>query len=133
MITQTLRELNISLNIVSLAEREELLFQPGEKDPVRLPKNSAAFFLIQRIRDEAHRFALSYHKKLRNKEIRDSIIDFIPGIGEKKKRLLLSKFKSIESIKDASINELMEIPGIGEKTAKKIKDILEVRYDCKVQ
>ena len=109
------------------------LFKTGEKEPVILPKNSSAFFLIQRIRDEAHRFALSYHKKLRNREIRDSMIDFIPGIGEKRKRQLLTKFKSIESIKNASIEELKEIPGIGEKTAKKIRDILEVRHDCKVQ
>lgn len=130
---QTLQRLSLPLNLVSLAERDELLFKTGEKEPVILPKNSSAFFLIQRIRDEAHRFALSYHKKLRNREIRDSMIDFIPGIGEKRKRQLLTKFKSIESIKNASIEELKEIPGIGEKTAKKIRDILEVRHDCKVQ
>ncbi|MDY0382291.1 MAG: helix-hairpin-helix domain-containing protein, partial [Atribacterota bacterium] len=133
IVSQVLNELDLPINLVSLAEREEQLFQPGRREPVILPKNSAAFFLVQRIRDEAHRFALSYHKKLRSKTIRDSLIDYIPGIGEKKKRLLLSKFKSIEHIRNAAIEELKELPGIGEKTATKIKDILEVRYDCKIQ
>lgn len=133
IIVQTLQDLNLSLNIVSLAEKEEQLFQPNKKEPVLLPRNSAAFFLIQRIRDEAHRFALSYHQKLRSKEIRNSIIDFIPGIGKEKKKLLLSKFKSIDHLKNASIEELIKLPGIGEKTAKKIKDILEVRHDCNFQ
>ncbi len=133
IVSQLLNELNLPLNLVSLAEREEQLFQLGRKEPVLLPGNSAAFFLIQRIRDEAHRFALSYHKKLRSKTIKDSLLDFIPGIGEKKKKLLLSKFKGIDSIRNASKEELKEIPGIGEKTAQKIKDILEARYDCKIQ
>lgn len=133
IVSQVLDELGLQINLISLAEREEQLFQPGRREPVILPKNSAAFFLVQRIRDEAHRFALSYHKKLRSKTIRDSLIDYIPGIGEKKKKLLLSKFKSIEHIKNATIEELKELPGIGEKTARKIKDILEVRYDHTIQ
>ncbi len=133
VVLQVINELNLPLNLVSLAEREEQLFQPGKREPVMLPQNSAAFFLVQRIRDEAHRFALSYHKKLRSKTIRDSLIDFIPGIGEKKKKLLLSKFKSIAHIRSATIEELKELPGIGNKTAQKIKDILEVRYDYTIQ
>lgn len=130
---RVLQELNLLISLVSLAEREELLFLYGVKDPILLPRNSGAFFLIQRIRDEAHRFALSYHKKLRSKAIRSSLIDFIPGIGEKRKTLLLTKYKSIEHIRNASLEELKKLPGIGEKTAQKIKDILEVRHDFKVQ
>ncbi len=128
-----LQELDVQLELASLAKREEELFRPGKKEPILLPRNSEVFFLIQRIRDEAHRFAISYHKKLRSKLIRNSVIDFIPGIGEKRKKQLLSKFKSIEHIRKAEIRELKEIPGIGEKTACKIKDILEVRYDFEVQ
>lgn len=128
-----LRELELPLNLVSLAEREEQLFQYGIKDPILLPRNSESFFLIQRIRDEAHRFALSYHTKLRSKTIRDSLIDFIPGIGKKKKTLLLTKFKSIEHIRNAPLEELKRLPGIGEKTAQKIKDILEARNDFRLQ
>jgi len=131
-VAQVLLELNLKLNLVSLAKREEELFQPGKKEPILLPRNSEAFFLIQRIRDEAHRFAITHHKKLRSKLIKSSVIDFIPGIGEKRKNQLLSKFKSIDHIRNADIVELIEIPGIGEKTACKIKDILEVRNDFKV-
>lgn len=131
--TMVLQELNLPLNLVSLAEREELLFQPGVPEPIMLPRDSEAFFLIQRIRDEAHRFALSYHQKLRSKIIRNSLIDFIPGIGEKKKTQLLTKFKSIDHIRNASLEELKELPGIGDKTARKIKDILEIRHDFKLQ
>ncbi len=132
IINNTLKELNVKINVVALAKREEELFKPGEKESILLPRNSEAFFLIQRIRDEAHRFAISYHKKLRSKLIKNSVIDFIPGIGEKKKNQLLSKFKSIEHIRNAEIDELKKISGIGEKTARKIKDILEVRNDIKV-
>ncbi|MFW6149746.1 MAG: helix-hairpin-helix domain-containing protein, partial [Atribacterota bacterium] len=132
IINNTLKELNIKINVLALAKREEELFKPGEKESILLPRSSEAFFLIQRIRDEAHRFAISYHKKLRSKLIKNSVIDFIPGIGEKKKNQLLSKFKSIEHIRNAEIDELKNISGIGEKTARKIKDILEVRNDIKV-
>ncbi len=133
IVTKVLQELNVQLNLASLAKREEELFRPGKKEPILLPRNSEVFFLIQRIRDEAHRFAIRYHKNLRSKLIRSSVIDFIPGIGKKRKSHLLSKFKSIDHIRKAEIRELSEIPGIGEKTARKIKDILEVRCDFRIQ
>jgi excinuclease ABC subunit C len=133
IVKKVLHELNVRLNLVALAKKEEELFQSGEKEPILLPRNSEVFFLIQRIRDEAHRFAIRYHKKLRSKLIRSSVIDFIPGMGEKRKNQLLSKFKSIEDIRKAEVEELKQIPGIGEKTAHKIKDILEVRNDFEVQ
>ncbi|KUK99081.1 MAG: excinuclease ABC, C subunit [Parcubacteria bacterium 32_520] len=132
VVQELLQRLNLRVNVVALAKKEEQLFQPGKKEPVTLPKNSEVFFLIQRIRDEAHRFALSYHKKLRSRIIENSLLDFIPGIGEKKKKLLLSKFKSIDCIREVPVEELKKLPGIGEKTAQKIKDVLEVRYDFKI-
>jgi excinuclease ABC subunit C len=132
VVQEVLQKLNLRVNVVALAKKEEQLFQPGKREPVILPKNSEVFFLIQRIRDEAHRFALSYHKKLRRRIIENSLLDFIPGIGEKKKKLLLSKFKSIDSIREVPVEELKKLPGIGEKTAQKIKDVLEVRYDFKI-
>ena len=124
---KVLKEIDLNLNIVALAKKEELLFLPFQALPVILPKNSQAFYLVQRIRDEAHRFAVTYHKKLRQKTIKHSIVDFIPGIGEKRKINLLKQFKSIERIKQADVKEIAEIPGIGKKTAQKIKDVLEVR------
>lgn len=132
IVHEVLKELDLQINLVALAKREEELFQSGRKEPILLPRNSEVFFLIQRIRDEAHRFAISYHKKIRSKSMIRSIIDFIPGLGEKRKNQLLSKFKSIEHIRKAEIRELKGIPGIGEKTARKIKDILEVRDDFKI-
>ncbi len=131
-VVEAIQELKIEIELASLAKREEELFQPGNREPIILSKNSEAFFLVQRIRDEAHRFAISYHKKLRSKLIKNSIIDFIPGIGEKRKKQLLSKFKSIDHIKEAKIEELQQIPGIGKKTAIIIKQILEVRNDFEI-
>ncbi|MDD4364051.1 MAG: helix-hairpin-helix domain-containing protein, partial [Atribacterota bacterium] len=116
----------------SLAKREEVIFIPGNKEPFLLPEDSEMLYLIQRIRDEAHRFAVTFHKKLREKLIKKSVIDFIPGIGEKKKMMLLKKFKSVNAIKIAQINELTEIPGIGKNTAVKIKTVLEARDDFKL-
>lgn len=133
IVHKVLQELNVEANLVALAKREEELYRPGKKEPILLPEHSEAFFLVQRVRDEAHRFAIQYHKKLRSKRIKKSIIDFIPGIGEKRKQQLLSKFKSIEHIRKAEIDELVKIWGVGEKTAHKIKDILEVWYDSGVQ
>ncbi|MBN2395225.1 MAG: excinuclease ABC subunit UvrC [Candidatus Atribacteria bacterium] len=127
-----LKEIGLQVNLVALAKREEELFQIEKKEPIQLPENSGVFFLIQRIRDEAHRFAIRYHKKLRNKSMTRSMIDFIPGVGEKRRTQLLLKFKSIEQIRNADINELTKVSGVGKKTAHKIKDILEVRGDSKV-
>ena len=132
-VVKTMNELGIEIELASLAKKEEEIFQPGSKEPVLLPRDSEAFFLIQRIRDEAHRFAITYHKRLRSRQIENSVLDFIPGIGEKRKKQLLSKFKSINHIREAEIKELKQIPGIGEKTANKIKEILEVRYDFKIR
>lgn len=129
MVQHKLEELNLKINLVALAKKEEELYQPEKKEPILLPRNSEMFFLIQRIRDEAHRFAIDYHRRLRRKLQRSSVIDFIPGIGEKRKKQLLCKFKDIDEIRKAEIDELITIAGIGEKTARKIKDILEVRND----
>jgi excinuclease ABC subunit C len=92
-----------------------------------LPSNSKALFLLQRIRDEAHRFAVTYHRRIRSKELRNSKLDLIPGIGAKRKRLLLEHFKSIEEIKNASKVDISKIPGFGDKIAEKIKTVMEVR------
>ncbi|MEA2021559.1 MAG: helix-hairpin-helix domain-containing protein, partial [Candidatus Caldatribacteriota bacterium] len=93
----------------------------------KLPTNSEALFLLQRVRDEAHRFAINYHRKIRGKLVCNSKLDFIPGIGIDRKRKLLENFKSIEEIKNASIDELSQAPGIGVKLAKIIKTVLEVK------
>ncbi len=126
-VKKILDKLNLELPIISIAKKEEEIFKPEDSIPVMLPSNSEALFLLQRIRDEAHRFAVTYHRRIRNKELRNSELDLIPGIGTKRKRLLLEHFRSIEEIKKASQVDIGKIPGFGNKIAEKIKTVMEVR------
>ncbi len=111
---------NLDLKIVSVAKRFEEIYTAPDRPPVRLPENSHALRLIQRIRDEAHRFAVTYHRNLRDKKTTASILDSIPDIGEKTRKLLIKHFGSPEKVKEASVEELSSVEGIGEKTALKI-------------
>ncbi len=126
-VKKILNKLNLELPIISIAKKEEEIFKPEVYMPIILPSNSEALFLLQRIRDEAHRFAVTYHRNIRSKELRHSKLDLIPGIGTKRKRLLLEHFKSIKDIKNASIVDISKIPGFGTKIAEKIKTVMEVR------
>ncbi|MBI5680758.1 MAG: excinuclease ABC subunit UvrC [Methanobacterium sp.] len=110
--------------IIGLAKEFEHIFVPEISTPLILPRNSAALHLLQRIRDEAHRFAVSYHKKLRSKEIKYSLLDEIKGIGEKRKLLLLKHFGDIEQIKNASIDEIRSVNGISSHLATEIHKYL---------
>lgn len=106
------------IEIVSIAKREELVFKSGEDEPYRLDRKSEALKILQRVRDEAHRFGITYHRKLRSKRVISSELDSIKGIGEKRKQLLLKTFGSVERIKKASFEELKNI--IPEKIALEI-------------
>jgi excinuclease ABC subunit C len=110
--------------MIGLAKREEEVFVPGRQDPIILPRESEALYLLQRIRDEAHRFAITYHRRLRGKTALGSILDEIPGIGPKRRRALLQRFTSIEGIRRASVESLTEVPGVTEQLAKDIKEYL---------
>ncbi|MGD0353723.1 MAG: excinuclease ABC subunit UvrC [Dehalococcoidia bacterium] len=122
---EILKELGLdSIPAASLAKEKEEVFVPGRSEPLNIPRTSAALHLLQRVRDEAHRFALGYHRKLRHKESIASALDSIPGIGPKRKRALLKKFGSVRSIKEASIDELSRVPGITGKLAEKVKEYL---------
>ena len=124
---RALRELKIEdIPVISIAKKEELIFIPGKKEPVVLEKSSPCLRLIQRIRDEAHRFAITFHRKLRTYHSFKSILDEIPGIGEKRKLILLNKYKSLEEIKKASEEELTNL--IGRKVAREILMRLESEY-----
>ncbi|MHA1783751.1 MAG: excinuclease ABC subunit UvrC [Candidatus Helarchaeota archaeon] len=121
-----LEELGLSEQpIIGLAKKNEYIYTPGEPHPIKLPRNSKALWLLQRIRDEAHRFAITYHKKLRKKASFKSILDNIPSIGKKRKEKLLHHFGSIEKIRKATIEELSEVPLISEKIAQTIKLFFE--------
>lgn len=115
-----LEEMSLNLKVISIAKEFEHIFLPDRDAPLILPKGSPALQLLQRIRDEAHRFALAYHKKLRGRKLRESALDEIPGIGEKKKRALLQHFGSVEKVKKASVSEIEKVPGISRKNAEKV-------------
>ena len=120
----SLRSLGLTLPVVGLAKRFENLYTPGRSEPISLPSDSKALFLLQRVRDEAHRFALSYHRKLREKKLRQSVLDSIPGVGRKRRNELLKHFGSVENLKKATIEEIRRVPGISEELAKRIHEHL---------
>jgi len=111
--------------VVGLAKQQEELFLPGHQESIMLPRNSQGLFLVQRIRDEAHRFAITAHRNQRNKIGMASVLDKIPGIGPARRRWLLTHFGSLEAIRQASIEELTAAPGITSELAQKIKTHLE--------
>ena len=113
-----------SIPMASLAKENEKVFIPDEPQPICIAKDSPALHILQRARDEAHRFAISYHQKLRRKEVTTSALDDIPGIGPRRKKALLKKFGSIEAIKEASLEELSQTEGVTLALARKVKEYL---------
>ena len=120
--TQALKELNLTIPVISLAERFEEVFVPGKKEALGFAENDSALLLLRRIRDEAHRFAVSSHRKRRGASYSHSILEEISGIGRNKATLLLSRFGSMRGIAALSEEELASTPGIGEILAKRILD-----------
>jgi excinuclease ABC subunit C len=115
------------LPVIGLAKQMEEIHVPGQTLPIRLPRNSPALHLIQRLRDEAHRFANAYHQKLRKRRIQESVLDEFPGLGESRKRTLLQHFASIQRLRRASAEEIAAVPGIGPKTAGALREFLAQR------
>lgn len=110
--------------VVGLAKQEELLFQPSRPDPIRLDRTSPELYLVQRVRDEAHRFAVSYQRNLREKGMTQSRLEEIPGVGMKRRTALLKHFGSIDAIRNASADEIAAVPGMTKQVAGKIKEML---------
>lgn len=110
------------IEMISLAKRIEEVFTPGASDSVILPRTSIALRLLVQIRDEAHRFAVGFHRKRRSSRTLTSELDRIKGLGNEKKFLLLKEFGSVTGIRKAQLSELMRVPGIGEKTARLVKE-----------
>jgi len=107
--TKVLDELNLDIPVIGLAKRMEEVYLPGQPDPVRIPRDAEALYLLQQIRDEAHRFAVTYHRNLRSKSMVDSILDDVPGIGPARKKLLLRHFGSLKKMRQAEVEELSEL------------------------
>jgi excinuclease ABC subunit C len=106
--------------LCGLAKRLEEVWLPGCADPVILPRTSEALYLLQRVRDEAHRFAITYHRQRRSKGMVDSVLDGIPGLGEVRRKAVLRKFGSVKRLRAATVEEIAEVPGLGRRTAETI-------------
>lgn len=123
-----LEKLGLSrIAIIGLAKEFEEIYRPGEQEPLRLSRDSGALKLLQRVRDESHRFANTYNAQLRLKRISESILDEFPNIGERRKAALLKKFGSVQRIRLATVEQIAEVPGFGGKAAAELKAFLEAR------
>lgn len=121
---EVLQELHIDIPTVGLAKENEEIFTPGSPDPIILPRSSQGLYLVQRIRDEAHRFGITYHRKLRSDRTFKSVLDDIPGIGPKRKKALMKHFGSIRAISAASIDDLAALDGMTHDAAQKVKEYI---------
>ncbi|HZF91807.1 excinuclease ABC subunit UvrC [Streptomyces sp.] len=118
---RALDELGIDdIAVCGLAKRLEEVWLPGEDDPVILPRTSEGLYLLQRVRDEAHRFAITYQRSKRGRRIRSSPLDDVPGLGATRKQALIKHFGSVKKLRSATIDQICEVPGIGRKTAETI-------------
>jgi excinuclease ABC subunit C len=111
--------------VCGLAKRLEEVWLPGEDLPVILPRSSEALYLLQRVRDEAHRFAITYHRSKRSKSVRESALDDVPGLGPARRQALIKHFGSVKRLREATAAEICEVPGIGPATAETIVSALK--------
>ncbi|MER7346857.1 excinuclease ABC subunit UvrC [Streptomyces aurantiacus] len=118
---RALDELGIDdIAVCGLAKRLEEVWVPGEDDPVILPRTSEGLYLLQRVRDEAHRFAIAYQRSKRTKRFKASPLDAVPGLGEARKQTLIKHFGSVKRLRSATIDQICEVPGVGRKTAEAV-------------
>jgi excinuclease ABC subunit C len=140
---KAMQEIGIDVPAIGLAKKKELIFikRPGtcdpdplspnddtaltSPDPIEMPMQSPGLTLLRRLRDEAHRFALTYHRKVRDKRMFGSPLDEIPGVGPRRKRLLLRSFGSVENIRRASVEDIASVPTMTSAVARRIKEALE--------
>ncbi len=122
---EVLDELGITdVAVVGLAKRLEEVWVPGEEDPVILPRTSESLYLLQRVRDEAHRFAITFHRSKRSRRMTASALDSVRGLGETRRTALVKHFGSVARLRSATIEEITEVPGIGVATARAVLDAL---------
>ena len=119
-----LQDLHIDVPTVGLAKENEEIFTPASPDPIILPRSSQGLYMVQRIRDEAHRFGITYHRKLRSDRTFKSVLDEIPGIGPKRKQALMKHYGSIKAISSASIDDLAALNGMTRDAAEKVKEYI---------
>jgi len=130
---RALAELGITdIALCGLAKRLEEVWLPGGSEPIIFSRHSEGLYLLQRIRDEAHRFAITFHRSKRSKVMLESLLDDIPQLGEARRKALLEKFGSVTALRKAEVSEIASIPGIGEKTASLIEAALAQQFDAHV-
>jgi excinuclease ABC subunit C len=117
----------LQIPVIGLAKEFEEIHRPGVAEPLRLPHSSGALKLLQRVRDESHRFANTYNAQLRLKKISESILDEFPGIGQQRKIALLKKFGSVQRLRLATVEDIAAVPGFGGKAALELKKFLVAR------
>ena len=123
---EVMRELGFGpIATYGLAKEYEYLFGESGPDPIILPRNSESLYMMQRIRDEAHRFALSYHRHLRGKRSLKSILDDIPGVGPKRRKALVQHFRSMSGLRNATVDELAEVPGVTRAVAESVHEFFQ--------
>ncbi|MEV6137568.1 excinuclease ABC subunit UvrC [Nocardia sp. NPDC051990] len=123
---EVLDELGITdVAVIGLAKRLEEVWVPGESDPVILPRNSESLYLLQRVRDEAHRFAITFHRSKRSRRMTASALDSVRGLGESRRTALVTHFGSVAKLKEATVEQITEVPGIGVATAKAVLAALQ--------
>lgn len=122
-----LDELGITdVSVIGLAKRLEEVWLPDDDEPAILPRSSEALFLLQRVRDEAHRFAITFHRSKRSKRMTESVLDGVPGLGRTRKTALVTHFGSVARLREASLEDISEVPGIGRSTARAVLTALSV-------
>ena len=121
---EALDEVGMRVPIAGLAKENEEFFLPGQSESILLPRDSQALYLVQRVRDEAHRFAITYHRQKRSKATFQSRLDEIPGIGPTRNKAMLKAFGSVKGIREASIDEIIGVDGISRALAEQIKSSL---------
>jgi excinuclease ABC subunit C len=116
---RVLEELGLEdICVASLAKRFEEVYLPGENEPVRIPRDSEALYLLQQVRDEAHRFAITYHRQLRDKKMTTSVLDNVPGLGPTRRKRLLKEFGSVKKLRDLEEADLVALPWLPEAVAR---------------
>jgi excinuclease ABC subunit C len=121
-VTDVMREMGVkAIPAVGLAKQHEEIFVQDVSEPVVLPRTSQALYLVQRIRDEAHRFAITYHRGLRSRSGMQSVLDSVSGVGPKRKKALLKKFGSVRGIREASVDEIAATVGFTRALAERVK------------
>jgi excinuclease ABC subunit C len=115
-----MRAQGLNIPMVGLAKRIEEIVLPGESESLLLDRHSPALHVLQRVRDESHRFAIIHHRTLRSKATIASRLDGIPGVGEKRKKAILKHFRTVEALKAATVEEIAQAPGVPEKVAESV-------------